>query len=121
MTRKSRDKFRDLQWPRSHNRSCAQVPREVVFHGLGHQATAQTSADHRVERVARGRIGQPNGLEPVWLASEQDSFGDAEQVLGNHLRDPRVDKRDKAHLRALLLAVEDSGEPRDLHACSAGG
>ena len=70
----------------------------------------------------------------VWLAaasvsptclstycSPQDPFGDAEQVLDKHLRDPRVDEREKAHIRALLLAIEDSGKPRDLHANSGGG
>jgi len=59
-----------------------------------------------VERVARGRLGQANGLELALLAMNQDPFGPAEQVLDGHLEDPLVSEGEKEHIRALLKSIE---------------
>ena len=62
-----------------------------------------------VARVARGRQDRPNTTELALLGLGLDGFGDAERALDGYLDDPNVDEAIKAHIRALLAALEVLG------------
>ena len=89
--------------------------------GLRNRPKTHDQQDGPVERVARGRTGHPNAAELAMSGLGLVPFGDAERALDSHLEDPHLEERIEDHIRALLLAIEDGGEPRGLRASSAGG